>query len=165
MAWTTPNTWTAALVTVAQFNTYIRDNMLAILPSGTATTTYTPTWAGGSVSIGNGTLTGKYQQIGKKVFLNIYLVGGTTTNWGGATTWTFSVPVTAASDGVTYTGIVQTLDSGTGFHAGVCALGSGGTTLTITPTTASSANSYQSTVPMTWATGDSIYLSLVYTAA
>ena len=38
MAWTTPNTWTAALVTVSQFNTYIRDNMLAIFPAGPAYT-------------------------------------------------------------------------------------------------------------------------------
>ena len=77
MAWTTPQTWTAALVTVAEFNTHIRDNLLALLPNGTSTSTYTPTWAGGSVAIGNGTITGKYHQIGKKVFLNIALVGGT----------------------------------------------------------------------------------------
>lgn len=30
MAWTTPKTWTAALVTVAEFNTHIRDNLNAL---------------------------------------------------------------------------------------------------------------------------------------
>lgn len=36
MAWTAPATWTASLVTVAQFNTQIRDNLLALKdpPSG-----------------------------------------------------------------------------------------------------------------------------------
>ena len=165
MAWTTPQTWTAALVTVAEFNTHIRDNLLALLPNGTSTSTYTPTWAGGSVAIGNGTITGKYHQIGKKVFLNIALVGGTTTNWGGATTWTFTVPVAAASDGVTYNGVVQALDASVGYHAGVCTLTPGASTLIITPSTAASAAAYQATVPFTWTTSDTLSLSLTYTAA
>lgn len=165
MAWTTPKTWTAALVTVAEFNTHIRDNLLALLPSGTGTTSYTPTWAGGTVSIGNGTLTGKYQQIGKKVFLQIHLVGGSTTNWGGATGWTFSLPSTAAGDSVYYTGLAGVLDSGTGFHSGTVLIDTGGTTLSIHPTTAGTSGNYNSTNPITWTTSDELRINITYTVA
>lgn len=143
----------------------MRDNLLAVLPNGTTTQSYTPTWAGGTVAIGNGTLTGTYSQIGKQCVLNIRLVGGSTTNWGGATAWTFALPLTAAADSVSYTGIALILDSGTGFHSAVAYVTSGGTTISLYPTTANTPGAFTSTAPITWATSDEINLSLVYTVA
>lgn len=166
MAWTTPRTWTTnELVTKSIMDTHVRDNLLAILPAGTASTTYTPTWAGGSPSIGNGTLTGRYQQIGKRVHLQIVLIGGSTTNWGGATAWTFSLPSTAVSDTVYYVGVAHILDSGTGFHTGVPLIAPGGTTLILNPSTAGTTGNFNSTTPITWATNDRLSIDISYTVA
>lgn len=126
--------------------------------------TYTPTWAGGGVAIGNGSLSGYYQKIGKTMHVQIYLLGGSTTNWGGATAWTFTVPEIAAT-GPQYIGIAQILDSGTGFHTAAVTLASGGTTISLTPTTAATAGQYNSTNPITWATGDTISISLTFRTA
>jgi hypothetical protein len=151
------------LVTSSLFNTHLRDNLLAILPSGDGSTTYTPTWAGGSPSIGNGTLTGRYQRTGRRIDLQIQLTGGSTTNWGGATGWTFSLPVTAASEVVHYVGVAHVLDSGTGYHTGVALIVPGGTTLSVNPSTAGATGVFTSTSPITWATGDEIRINITYT--
>lgn len=165
-AWTSPRTWvTNELVTAALMNTHIRDNLLAIFPNGDGSTTYTPTWSGGSPSIGNGTLTGRYQRTGKRIDLQIQLTGGSTTNWGGATGWAFSLPVTAVSDTVYYVGIAHILDSGTGFHTGVALINPGGTTFSINPSTAGTGGVFNSTNPITWATGDEIRINITYTVA
>lgn len=61
-------------------------------------TTYTPTWTG-SVSnpaIGNGTLVGRYQKVGRKIFFYIKMTAGTTTTFGSGY-WIFTLPVTSAS--------------------------------------------------------------------
>lgn len=121
--------------------------------------TYTPTWAGGGPTIGNGTLTGKWQKTGKTVTVQIYLVGGSTTTWGGAG-WTFSLPETAATDGVTYMGVAQALDTGTAYYTGQAAIASGGTTMLMHNT-----SSWSNTVPFTWATGDSIAITITYQSA
>lgn len=55
MAWTTPQTWTSALVTVSEFNTHIRDNLLALLPSGAGMTSVTH--ASGNFTASSGTWT------------------------------------------------------------------------------------------------------------
>jgi hypothetical protein len=64
----------------------------------TAPTVYTPSWtaAGTAPDIGNGTIVGRYTQIGKTVFGNIYLGFGTTTT-AGTGSWYFTFPVTAES--------------------------------------------------------------------
>lgn len=165
-AWTSPRTWvTNELVTAALMNTHVRDNLLAILPSGTASTTYTPTWAGGSPSIGNGTLTARYQQMGKRIDLQIQLTGGSTTNWGGATAWTFTLPVTAQSETVYYVGVADVLDTGTAFYTGVVVINPAGTTLSVHPSTAGATGNFNSTTPLTWGTGDELRINITYTVA
>ena len=59
-------------------------------------TAYNPTWTSDSSApvIGNGSLTGRYKQIGKTVFFNLKLTYGSTTT-GGAGAWMFGLPVTA----------------------------------------------------------------------
>jgi hypothetical protein len=61
-----------------------------------AWTAYNPTWTSdsGTPGINNGTLTGRYKQIGKTVFFNLKLTYGSTTT-GGSGAWMFGLPVTA----------------------------------------------------------------------
>ncbi|MGE7432751.1 hypothetical protein [Kitasatospora sp. NPDC001175] len=54
---------------------------------------FSTTWAGATTnpSIGNGTITARYCQVGKRVDVVIKIVGGTTTNYGSGT-WTWTTP-------------------------------------------------------------------------
>lgn len=76
MAWTTPLTWTAALVTVAQFNTYIRDNFLAVFPAG-------PTWTDVTFAAGNftGNGTQTWTLAAGDVATNRYVEHGKSMTW------------------------------------------------------------------------------------
>lgn len=61
-------------------------------------TTYVPTWtcAGGAPSVGNGTLTGWYQIVGRRCDIGIELVFGSTTS-GGTQGWSFALPFASAT--------------------------------------------------------------------
>jgi hypothetical protein len=66
-----------------------------------AWTSYTPTWSatGTAVSLGNGTITGKYMRQGSLVKVKIVLTMGSTTTYGTGF-YRFTLPVTPAVDGV-----------------------------------------------------------------
>lgn len=87
-----PNQTDGTLVTTTDTGTVTN----AMLAANTAWTSFTPTWTGASAnpSLGNGTLAGAYQQIGKTVKFRIRLVIGSTTSLGTGG-WRFSFPVTA----------------------------------------------------------------------
>ena len=59
---------------------------------------FTPTWTASTTNptLGNGTLTGRYVQIGKTVRFSIAVTFGSTTNIGSGA-YTFSLPVAAAT--------------------------------------------------------------------
>lgn len=61
-------------------------------------TTYTPTWTGvgSNPSLGNGTLTGRYAQVGHTVWFHVALTIGSTTTLGTGA-WDFSTPVNSAA--------------------------------------------------------------------
>lgn len=61
-------------------------------------TTYTPTWvsSGTQPTIGNGSITGRYQKVGKTVFFEMELTFGTTTT-PGTGTYQFGLPLLAAA--------------------------------------------------------------------
>jgi hypothetical protein len=63
-----------------------------------AWTTYTPTWdaTSSSPSIGNGSIVGRYRQVGKTVTFSIVLTVGSTTNVGTGI-YEFGLPVAARS--------------------------------------------------------------------
>jgi len=84
----------------------------------TAWTSYTPTWTSDSStpSIGNGSLTGRYKQIGKTVFFNLKLTYGSTTT-GGAGAWMFGLPVTAYD--ANYQFPVSILNSGLAWYGAI----------------------------------------------
>jgi hypothetical protein len=84
----------------------------------TAWTSYTPTWTSDSStpSIGNGSLTGRYKQIGKTVFFSLKLTYGSTTT-GGAGAWMFGLPVTAYD--ANYQFAVSILNSGLAWYGAI----------------------------------------------
>jgi len=133
-----------------------------ITPTGgfvLATSSYTPTWSG---TLGNGTITGKYLQIGKLVHFEVLLTWGSTSSHG-ATAQTLSLPVTAAAAGLAC-GDAILQDSGTGQYT---ALG------WLTSTTAVlfyNCDGLQSgaiinTTPFVWTTNDAIQFHGSYFAA
>lgn len=131
-----------------------------ILLDNGAWTAYTPVWGqiGGSVlAIGNGTLTGKYQQRGSTVHVNVLLTRGSTSNVGTAA-YTFSLPVTAAGFAANGAGMVFN-----GTEIACIARMVNGTTVVLLRTTDNARIS--NTVPGAWATADTIQFSLTYEKA
>lgn len=126
---------------------------------------YTPTLT--NATVGNGTLTASYCQIGKTVFVRFsFLLGSTSTMGTGIL---FSLPVTATTlstnDVIGYGNI---LDSGVGFFAAIPLWNSTTTAIINTQNTAGTYLTQvqcTSTVPMTWTTNDRILCYLIYEAA
>jgi hypothetical protein len=84
----------------------------------TAWTSYTPTITadGGGFALNNGTLTGRYKQVGKTVFFNLKFVFGSTTS-AGTGHWNFSLPVTAYDSNFTFSAAI--LDDGVAWYGGI----------------------------------------------
>jgi hypothetical protein len=132
-----------------------------------AWTSYTPTLAGGTWAIGNGTAAGLYCRIGKVVHYKIKITFGSTSAYDAATAPTLSLPVTAISgsgnygiDGVYY-------DSSTAAFYVAAITYANTTTLRCyyTSTTSGQMSLVTSTQPFTWATGDLIQITGTYEAA
>lgn len=128
---------------------------------------WTPTWT--NLTVGNGTVTARYVQIGKLVFARLTLVFGSTTSVAGL--FFFSFPVAKAA----YAGIIQTplatvrfFDSSTAavvngelsYVAGSAAPVYYGVSGGVVGPVATSA-----TLPFTWATGDEVVTQFFYEAA
>jgi hypothetical protein len=94
---------------------------------GSAWSSYTPVWSASSVAptLGNGTLTGAYTQIGKTCHFRISLTIGSTTALGTGD-YTFSLPVTAVAPStlVHVVGTWQANYIGVQFRLGVTRLAS-----------------------------------------
>jgi hypothetical protein len=145
----------------------VPNSLVASTGTGWAFASWTPTWT--NLSVGNGTQTAKYVQIGKTVIAHVSLVLGSTSTVG--TGPLFTLPVTAVS----YTGGAEFSLSIAHFeHTGVSAavgevgiisttqgqllvFNAAGTYLAYTGITAS--------VPFAWATSDQIYFQISYEAA
>lgn len=126
---------------------------------------WTPTWAASTTQpvVGNGSLTGRYTQIGKTVFASLGVVFGSTTT-AGTGNWLFSVPVAPNTTVIGASGIIGTaeaLDFGTGQYLGMCRM-SAANFVIVVPTLASF---FGNTIPFTWVSGDTLSVSLTYEAA
>jgi hypothetical protein len=118
-----------------------------------AWTTWTPSY--GNITIGNGTVTSKYAQIGKTVFFEFNLQFGSTTSiTGGAPN--FTLPVNAVSNNFFFNGNI--LDAGVTNYSGASDVSAGGNTSYFKFVRASGTyaqgESITSSAPMTWGTGD-----------
>jgi hypothetical protein len=147
------------------------NDLLLTAASGEATglkytgawTSFTPTWA--NVTLGNATNNGKYCQIGKIVFVKIFLRFGSTTSFTGAVSVNNPIAGTGATQG--YQTGIQILDAGTVYYQGFSNISTGSAEILI----ANVAGSYpallqvNATTPMTWTTNDEIVLSYWYEVA
>jgi hypothetical protein len=130
--------------------------------------TWTPTLT--NLVVGNGTMQGKYMQIGKLVFCDLHFTFGATSTFGAGAAWTFTYPVTAA-DAFGQVFSVYMLDSGSNLYTGVGTPAST-TTFTLNPSVTSSAGSpaldtgsVTNTNPFTWAVNDQLRISGFFRAA
>lgn len=123
---------------------------------------WSPTWAGsgGTPALGNGTVATTYTRRGKEVLIRLTYVFGSTSTFAG-TGWTFSLPVTAASEAVDYLGSVFASVAGTINSSGVAVAAPGATTLSVK----SSAGTWGNGVPGAWANGDFLAISATFKAA
>ena len=147
-------------------------NVTSLILSGsqidTAWTIYTPLWTTDGVTqptLGDGTLTGSYKQIGKTVFVKVRLFFGTTTS-GGIGTWYFSMPVTA-SDAAGIQFPCSLLDNGNAWYQATVNGEYGGLTdkSAIIGQSSGGANSSQgidTIFPFTWGSGDSLQFNGSY---
>ncbi len=155
MAWTTPKTWVANdVLTAADMNTHVRDNLDALQ----TWTSWTPTWTatGGTPTLGNGTLTGSYIAYGDFCTFQMSLVLGSTTSLGTTTAWAFSLPVTASGANDVFAAYVQ--DGGTGIYPAVGIKGSS----TTVQLRAASGGTVGYNAPFTWVNGDGLAISGTY---
>lgn len=125
--------------------------------------TYTPVWAatGTAVSLGNGTITGRYQTIGKAITMVVKLTMGSTTTYGTGT-YSITLPVTsgasASSIGSCYLRDASAGSSGHFSGMTYVAAASG-----ILVPFASSSNAVAGpTIPFTWASTDFLIAQATY---
>lgn len=131
---------------------------------------YTPAWTALTTNpvLGNGTLTGKFAQIGKTVVFRIDLTIGSTTSFGSGQ-WRFSLPVTsAAGTGMNVGGFYS--DASGGPAVWPVFGGRGITTTTFEPfapfsQTDTRVGLLTGAAPFTWATSDEVHFVGVYEAA
>lgn len=131
-------------------------------------TFYTPTWTAATTNptLGNGTISGHYKQIGKTVWLHIVVSVGSTTTLGSGN-WQFSLPVTSSNnDGSVTAGMAEARQqsSGNNFlgHARV-STGAAGKCDLINAT--GTAALWDSATPFAWANSDRLVFSLFYETA
>jgi hypothetical protein len=132
---------------------------------GGAWGTYTNSTSG--ITVGNGTLTSRYAQIGKTVFVEILFTLGSTSAVTG--TPTFSLPVTAKLGSYSFLGTVSLGDFGTATFVGLANTPSGTgiyiAAFNTSGTTGVEAANINATTPFTWTTNDYIVVRLTYEAA
>jgi len=131
-------------------------------------TAYTPTWTAATTnpSIGNGTLAGRYTQIGKTCVLVIGLTAGSTTTFGSGN-WSFSLPKTAKNTtGINFLGVAHIRKVGTANYERVAQISPSLSTTVINmftdPTPGSNSQSISATVPFTWGDGDTLGVEITY---
>ncbi len=131
-------------------------------------TAYTPTWtsSGTAPVLVNGTIQGRYCQMGKLVIAEGRMNAGTSTTYGTGT-YSWSLPVTSANpfSGNSAIGTVWIRDSSAGDFQGVAI--DAGTTFIVRPGASAFGGNTAvgQTAPMTWASGDWITWFLCYEAA
>jgi hypothetical protein len=129
-----------------------------------AYTSWTPTLT--NLTLGNGTMSGKYVQIGKFVHATLSLTWGSTTSSSGA--WEFSSPVTMATPNNTYIGTARILDNGVQNYPGMVLILTSTKLIAFAQYVAntwSEASNIATTSPFTWTTGDNLSFSITFEAA
>lgn len=157
MAYSVPPTFIAGnTLTAAQMNTYLRDNFKAL---GDPWAAYSPALS--NWTLGNGTLTGSYIQVGKFVQFMISYTGGSTTTEAG--NLVISLPVACNWAANTPIGIATYIDASAPATVQRGFVHRGGSSTIINCTTETSL--INATTPWTWTTSDQILISGSYESA
>lgn len=125
---------------------------------------FTPTWTAVSVnpSIGDGTIFGYYYLRGKKCWIDVVVLMGSTTTFGTGA-WMLSLPYAgkALDTGVPPSGLLSAFafDSGTNYRLGMGMLSS---TTALRSIFDSAADNTGPAVPFTWANGDALRITGEY---
>jgi hypothetical protein len=162
-----PTGATGASVTGATGNTGVTGASASDLTEWSA---YTPTITSdsGTFTLGNGTLTGRYKQIGKTVFFHVKLIYGSTSS-PGTGHWNFSLPVTAQNSNFTFSAAI--LDDAASWYGGIGNGNYTGSTTSfavIIPGTNAAVTTWAvvgNGGPFEWGTADNITISGSYEAA
>lgn len=139
--------------------------------SPSAWTTYVPTWgvtSGTASTIGNGSLVGRYQQVGKTIHVAAQITMGSTTTYS-ASQWTLSLPVTAVSSS-TLRQIVPGRVFDNSPANGYLAVGHINTdpdvmALEVQSASTAGTDAMRQGFPITFATGDQVQFTGTYEAA
>jgi hypothetical protein len=130
--------------------------------------TYTPTWtaAGGTPTIGNGTLTGKYTVINNWCVGSVLMVLGSTSSISGTSEWRWSLPVTQTNTPQFQAlGSALAIDYGTAGYRGTVWYSLGQNAMAVYAS--DGAPTVGATTPFTWtpASGDYLTISFSYEVA
>jgi len=134
------------------------------IETGWTLTTYVPVWSstGAGEALGNGTIAGYYFRIGQLTFFSVFLVFGSTTNFGSAGNYSVTLPLNAASADLFHIGV-----SSSDASAGGARYGGGGilesvTSCLLVTLDTSAVGVYGPTTPFTFAQSDAIRVAGLY---
>ena len=143
---------------VDRYDSYIGSSWLPVLSPG-GWTSYTPTIT--NLTLGNGSLSAKYALVGKTMFFAVFFTLGSTSAVGTQPTFAFPSGISAAQTNNGPLGIGTTSSiGGTRYSFWVYFTGD-----SMVPRVLNASGTYlrhdaiTATVPVTWATGDSIFFT------
>lgn len=120
----------------------------------------TPVWKGSTTDpvLGDGTLVGRVKRSGRCLKIDITLTCGSTTTYGSGS-WYFTLPAPFAAfvAKAQTIGAVRILDSGTQYYVATAVVAAGSNQIQIFAT-----QQVTPTHPMTWASGDTLSLSIEF---
>ena len=127
---------------------------------------YTPTWTttGTAPSLGNGTLSGTYMQLGNMVVFTVSLVIGSTTTTGTGT-WRFALPFALDNNRESLICQAKGLDIGVRWYTnliGDTADPNTTTTFSVINPDSTDGDYISNSYPMTWGTDDALYIQGMY---
>lgn len=131
------------------------------LEARTVPQTFTPTWTGTGAARGNGTLTGWWVKTGRLTTVYAKLTLGSTTTMGTVSQQIASLPWTNTSTGKIGAQVRFTRGSTDWMGQGVI-YASGSSVFVAVPGTNGAWTQITSTVPFTWATGDTLEVLVTY---
>jgi len=131
-----------------------------------ASISYTPTWTATTTNptLGNGTLTGSYMQVGNLIAFTISLAFGSTTS-GGTGTWRFALPFALNFNRQSLICQAKGLDLGVRWYTnliGDSADPNTASTISIINPDSTDGDYLTATYPMTWGTDDALYIQGLY---
>lgn len=129
-------------------------------------TTYTPSWVGSVTNpvVGNGTLLGRYMKVNKIVFVDVYLLAGSTTTYGSGS-YTFALPPFAAADINGQTGHAMLYHAGGLETVGSILLPTTATFTARAISLGTGPGMITPTLPFTWANNDQFRATFFYVTA